>query len=93
MNERLARRHWKSEDPVGRRISSDGGRTWRTIVGVVGDVRQQALDAEYTDTVIQGQGQPDLLELHFPYTGRYMFHAHKSEFAALGWMGFFEVTE
>ena len=51
MNERLARRHWKSEDPVGRRISGDGGRTWRTIVGVVGDVRQQALDAEYTDTV------------------------------------------
>ncbi|HEU0105114.1 MAG TPA: ABC transporter permease [Vicinamibacteria bacterium] len=51
VNERLARRHWKSEDPIGRRISTDGGRTWRTIVGVVGDVRQQALDAEYTDTV------------------------------------------
>ena len=51
VNERLARRHWKDEDPVGRRISGDGGRTWRTIVGVVGDVRQQALDEEYTDTV------------------------------------------
>jgi len=51
VNERLARRHWKNEDPIGRRISGDGGRTWRTIVGVVGDVRQQALDAEYTDTV------------------------------------------
>jgi FtsP/CotA-like multicopper oxidase with cupredoxin domain len=48
---------------------------------------------EYTDTVIQGQGQRDILEIRFPYTGRYMFHAHKSEFAALGWMGFFEVTE
>jgi FtsP/CotA-like multicopper oxidase with cupredoxin domain len=48
---------------------------------------------EYTDTVIQGQGQRDVLELRFPYTGRYMFHAHKSEFAALGWMGFFEVFE
>lgn len=48
--------------------------------------------SEYTDTVIQGQGQRDLLELRFPYTGKYMFHAHKSEFAALGWMGFFEVT-
>jgi FtsP/CotA-like multicopper oxidase with cupredoxin domain len=48
---------------------------------------------EYTDTVIQGQGQRDVLELRFPYTGRYMFHAHKSEFAALGWMGFFEVIE
>jgi len=51
VNDRLARRHWKNEDPIGRRLSSDGGRTWRTIVGVVGDVRQQALDAEYTDTV------------------------------------------
>jgi FtsP/CotA-like multicopper oxidase with cupredoxin domain len=48
---------------------------------------------EYTDTVIQGQGQRDLLELRFPYTGKYMFHAHKSEFASLGWMGFFEVVE
>jgi FtsP/CotA-like multicopper oxidase with cupredoxin domain len=48
---------------------------------------------EYTDTVIQGQGQRDVLELRFPYTGKYMFHAHKSEFAALGWMGLFEVVE
>jgi FtsP/CotA-like multicopper oxidase with cupredoxin domain len=48
---------------------------------------------EYTDTIIQGQGQRDLLELSFPFTGRYMFHAHKTEFAELGWMGFFEVAE
>jgi FtsP/CotA-like multicopper oxidase with cupredoxin domain len=48
---------------------------------------------EFTDTVIQGQGQRDVLELRFPYTGKYMFHAHKSEFASLGWMGFFEVVE
>jgi FtsP/CotA-like multicopper oxidase with cupredoxin domain len=48
--------------------------------------------SEYTDTVIQGQGQRDVLELRFPYTGKYMFHAHKSEFASLGWMGFFEVV-
>jgi FtsP/CotA-like multicopper oxidase with cupredoxin domain len=49
--------------------------------------------SEYTDTVIQGQGQRDVLELRFPYTGKYMFHAHKSEFAALGWMGLFDVVE
>lgn len=48
--------------------------------------------SEYTDTVIQGQGQRDVLELRFPHTGKYMFHAHKSEFAALGWMGFFDVV-
>ena len=27
----------------------------------------------------------------FPYAGDFMFHAHKSEFAELGWMGFFRV--
>jgi FtsP/CotA-like multicopper oxidase with cupredoxin domain len=47
---------------------------------------------ELTDTVIQGQGQRGILELRFPYEGKYMFHAHVSEFAELGWMGFFEVT-
>ena len=25
--------------------------------------------------------------------GRFMFHAHQSEFAELGWMGFFEVVD
>jgi FtsP/CotA-like multicopper oxidase with cupredoxin domain len=49
--------------------------------------------SDYTDTVVQAQGQRDVLELRFPYPGRYMFHAHKTEFAELGWMGFFEVTE
>ena len=48
---------------------------------------------ELTDTVIQGQGQRAVLELRFPYTGKYMFHAHVSEFAELGWMGFFEVVD
>jgi FtsP/CotA-like multicopper oxidase with cupredoxin domain len=48
---------------------------------------------ELTDTIIQGQGQRDVLELRFPFTGKYMFHAHVSEFAELGWMGFFEVVD
>jgi FtsP/CotA-like multicopper oxidase with cupredoxin domain len=47
---------------------------------------------ELTDTIVQGQGQRGILELRFPYTGKYMFHAHVSEFAELGWMGFFEVV-
>ena len=40
---------------------------------------------------MQGQGQRGVLELEFPYVGDYMFHAHKTEFAELGWMGFFRV--
>jgi putative ABC transport system permease protein len=31
---------------MGRRVSFDRGRTWRTVVGVVGDVRQAEIDRE-----------------------------------------------
>jgi FtsP/CotA-like multicopper oxidase with cupredoxin domain len=48
---------------------------------------------EYTDTVMQCQGQRGVLEISFAHTGRFMFHAHQSEFAELGWMGFFEVVD
>ena len=47
---------------------------------------------DFTDTVVQGHGERGVLELRFPYEGKYMFHAHVSEFAELGWMGFFEVA-
>jgi len=48
---------------------------------------------EYTDTVMQCQGQRGLLEIEFAHTGSFMFHAHQSEFTELGWMGFFDVVE
>ena len=48
---------------------------------------------EFTDTVIQGQGQRGILELKFPFDGDYMFHAHVTEFAELGWTGFFRVGD
>ena len=47
---------------------------------------------EFTDTVIQGQAQRGICEMTFPNAGPFMFHAHKTEFAELGWMGFFEVN-
>ena len=47
--------------------------------------------SEYTDTIILGQGQRGILEFRFKYPGKYMFHAHKTEFAELGWTGVFEV--
>jgi manganese oxidase len=47
---------------------------------------------EYTDTVVQCQGERGILEIEFANTGLFMFHAHQSEFAELGWMGFFNVT-
>jgi FtsP/CotA-like multicopper oxidase with cupredoxin domain len=48
---------------------------------------------EYTDTVMQCQGQRGVIEVEFAGTGLHMFHAHQSEFAELGWMGFFEVVD
>ena len=49
--------------------------------------------AEFTDIITQCQGQRGIIETRFPSTGRHMFHAHQSEFAELGWQGFFEVCE
>jgi manganese oxidase len=48
---------------------------------------------EYTDTVVLTQGQRGILEIDFQHTGRFMFHAHQSEFTELGWMGFFDVVD
>ena len=46
---------------------------------------------EFTDTIMLCQGERHVLELDFRHPGKFMFHAHQSEFAELGWMGFFDV--
>jgi FtsP/CotA-like multicopper oxidase with cupredoxin domain len=48
---------------------------------------------DYTDTLMMCQAERHILEFSYRYPGRYMFHAHQSEFAELGWMGLFEVEE
>jgi FtsP/CotA-like multicopper oxidase with cupredoxin domain len=47
------------------------------------------------DTVVQCQAQRGILEFTFKEhePGLYMFHAHQSEFAELGWMGMFDVRD
>jgi FtsP/CotA-like multicopper oxidase with cupredoxin domain len=47
--------------------------------------------SEFTDTVALMQGQRGILEFRYRYPGDYMFHAHKTEFAELGWTGVFRV--
>jgi manganese oxidase len=48
---------------------------------------------ELTDIVTTNQGERGILEFTYKYPGKYMFHAHKTEFAEKGWMGTFLVTE
>jgi putative ABC transport system permease protein len=58
INETMARRYWRDDDPVGRRITLDRFNPpdrWLTIVGIVGDVRQMGLDL------------PSRPELYLPY--------------------------
>ena len=47
------------------------------------------------DTIVQCQGQRGIIEMSFANhePGKYMFHAHQSEFAELGWMSLFEVVD
>lgn len=71
VSEALARQHWPGENPLGRRLkrgSYDGDDPWRTIVGVVADVREQGLNT-------QPQGGLYLPHFQFlrPYTATMTF--------------------
>lgn len=50
VSEGLAHRYWLGEDPIGKRIQLGGDphEPWRTIVGIVGDIKQSGLDSEST---------------------------------------------
>src|SRR5215210_5442551 len=49
--------------------------------------------SDFTDTKVFGQGERGIMEFRYRFPGRFMFHAHVSEFAELGWMGLFDVKE
>jgi putative ABC transport system permease protein len=44
INEAMKRQVWPNEDPIGKRVTADGGQTWNQIIGIVGDVREFGLD-------------------------------------------------
>ena len=48
---------------------------------------------EYTDMIMLAQAERHILEFSFKFPGQYMFHAHQSELAELGWMGVFDVKD
>jgi putative ABC transport system permease protein len=47
----VAQRHWHNQDPVGRRISFDNGKTWTEIIGIIGDVHEHGLDVPAGDLI------------------------------------------
>jgi len=51
VSERVVEEYWGGKDPIGTRISFNGGRTWREVVGVVGNVRHRLTDPAVTDAV------------------------------------------
>ena len=49
ISENLARRIWPNQDAIGKRIrfgQGDNNQPWRTVVGVVGDIKQSSWDRE-----------------------------------------------
>jgi putative ABC transport system permease protein len=62
VNRSLARHYWGEESPLGRRISADSGKTWVTVVGVVGDVRHYGLDRNPTDELYMPFAQVPIRE-------------------------------
>jgi predicted permease len=51
VSRRLAETHWAGRDPVGDQVSINNGRRWLTVVGVVGDVRQNGPAQNITDEI------------------------------------------
>jgi len=75
INEEMARRFWPGQDPVGKRLKYGldpaASNPWKTVVGVVADMRRQKLDERaipymfqpgyhrQMDIVIRTAGDPD----------------------------------
>ena len=54
VDERLAREYWPNESPIGKRIRfgpPEANEPWHTVIGVVGTVRHQQLDADTRKSV------------------------------------------
>jgi putative ABC transport system permease protein len=61
INESMARQYWGSKNPVGDRLRFNSP-TWRTVVGVVGDVHHEGLDGDTSPEMYMPVGQAANLE-------------------------------
>lgn len=51
------------------------------------------LPSTYTDVITFSQGERGIMEFNYAYPGKYLFHAHKTEFAEKGWTGLFLIKD
>ena len=63
VNETMAREFWARQDPVGQRLRF-GDHSWRTIVGVVGDVHHRGLGATPAAELYVPYAQVPNVEVH-----------------------------
>jgi predicted permease len=64
ISDSMARQFFPSSDAVGARMSTDNGRTWLRIVGIVGDVRN-TLSSAPSQTLYRSLAQAPLLTVMF----------------------------
>jgi predicted permease len=57
----MAKRYWPGADPIGARLRFGPNDTWRTVVGVVGDVRMEPQDEPYPEIYLAQAQSPDRL--------------------------------
>jgi putative ABC transport system permease protein len=51
ISQRLASTYWKGKEPLGKQLSVNRGRSWQTVVGIVGDVKQNGLQHDISDEI------------------------------------------
>src|SRR5262249_366212 len=76
ISDSLAKRYWPGQDPIGKRLKWGGVQSddpWLSVVGVVGDVKQSALDSETLfhtyESVLQNNGSFNGLNVVIRATG------------------------
>jgi putative ABC transport system permease protein len=71
VSDRLAKAVWPNEDPIGRKLRLGGpgiaveSQDWLTVVGVVGDIRHQALEREAGPDIYKPSLQLAWKQMHF----------------------------
>lgn len=57
INQSLAQQYWRTTDPIGQRVAVGNNNNWIQIVGVVGDVLEEGLDAQPVGAIYLSRDQ------------------------------------